>query len=414
MNKLLSIIIFSVLVGGCKKSAVSSSTSPVVRNPDTTVTTGPQAVAKTNSQKVYVHYMSWFETPQTSGTGQWGQHWTMANENPNTILPNGRRQIASWFYPMIGPYASSDRDVLDYHLLLMKYAGIDGVIVDWYGTHNVLDYSLVKRNTDSLFSRVPGTGLQYAICYEDQTLGHVKSLANIDTIIAAQQDFTYLQSAYFSSSSYIKINGQPLLLCFGPQGMKKSGDWQQAFSGLSTQPRLLSLEYQGGITGTAGSGEFAWVEASNLTNMQGFYQSHAPQLPTAFAGAYPGFKDFYAQGGWGSTLFPIDVNTTTLQSTLDAAKGSNLNYLQLITWNDYGEGTMIEPTLDFNFSFLQAIQQYTGVKYTVTELQLIYHWYLLRKKYAGNASIEQKLTQAYNSLVSLDVATATKIISEIN
>jgi hypothetical protein len=75
---------------------------------------------------------------------------------------------------------------------------------------------------------------------------------------------------------------------------------------------------------------------------------------------------------------------------------------------------MIEPTLDFNFSFLQAIQQYTGVKYTVTELQLIYHWYVLRKKYAGNASIEQKLTQAYNSLVSLDVATATKIISGIN
>jgi len=163
MNRLLSIILLSALSCGCKKSG--QQPGPIVTKPDTTVnvTTGPQVVVKTNSQKVFVHYMAWFETPATSGTGQWGQHWTMANENPNIILSSGRRQIASWFYPMIGPYASSDRDVLDYHLLLMKYAGIDGVIVDWYGTHNVLDYPLVRRNTDSLFSRIPGAGLRQSL-----------------------------------------------------------------------------------------------------------------------------------------------------------------------------------------------------------------------------------------------------------
>jgi hypothetical protein len=75
---------------------------------------------------------------------------------------------------------------------------------------------------------------------------------------------------------------------------------------------------------------------------------------------------------------------------------------------------MIEPTLDFNFDFLVAIQKYTGVSYTQTELQLIYKWYTMRKKYVGNTTIEQKLTQAYNSLVALDVATATSILSGIN
>ncbi|MDB5133790.1 MAG: endo-alpha-mannosidase [Mucilaginibacter sp.] len=420
MNKVLSAIFISLISLGCSKSNSPGNPIPItpVKPPDTvtTVTTGgAKAVNKTNTQKVYVHYMAWFEDPTTSGTGHWGQHWTMANQNPDITLSNGRRQIASWFYPMIGPYASSNRDVIDYHLLLMKYAGIDGVIVDWYGTHNVLDYPLVKRNTDSLFNRVPGAGLQFGICYEDATLGKVKSVAGIDTITAANQDFTYLQSNYFNSSSYIKINNQPLLLCFGPQGMKKTGDWQQAFSGLTTQPRLLSLEYQGNITGSAGSGEFAWVSSTSLADLQGFYQNRAPQIGTAFAGAYPGFKDFYMPGGWGNTLFVIDHNgTSTLQSTLNAAKGSNLPNLQLITWNDYGEGTMIEPTLDFNFDFLKTIQQYTGVTYTQIELQLIYKWYTLRKKYAGNIAIQQKLTNAYNSLVALDVATATTIISGIN
>jgi hypothetical protein len=104
----------------------------------------------------------------------------------------------------------------------------------------------------------------------------------------------------------------------------------------------------------------------------------------------------------------------TLHNCLSLAKTSGTNYLQLITWNDYGEGTMIEPTLDYNFTFLQAIQQYTGVTYSVTELQLIYKWYTLRKKYAGNAATEKQLTQAYNDLVALNVSDATTIISGIN
>jgi hypothetical protein len=419
MQKLLLFVLICLVATSCKKSGSSNNVSPVVpQKPDTVISVTPgnaKPVTKTNSQKVYVHYMPWFETPATSGNGSWGQHWTMANQNPNTILANGRRQIASWFYPMIGPYASSDRDVIDYHLLLMKYAGIDGVIVDWYGTFNVDDYALNKRNTDSIFKRIPYAGLQFAICYEDATLKQVKSATGTDTVAAAKQDFAYLQSAYFNSPSYIKINSQPLLLDFGPQAMKAPNDWLNAFQGLSPKPRFLTLEYASGVTGGAASGEFAWVDASDQAGLQSFYKNRAPSLSTYFAAAYPGFKDLYQQGGWGNTLFVINNNgTATLQNCLNLAKASGTNYLQLITWNDYGEGTMIEPTLDFNFTFLQTIQQYTGVPYTVTELQLIYKWYTLRKKYAGNNTVEQQLSTAYNDLAALDVTDATAIISGIN
>ncbi len=381
---------------------------------DITVTVfDPVAVAKTNSQKVYVHYMPWFEDPSTSPDGKWGSHWTMANKNPD-IISDGKRQIASWFYPLTGPYASSDRDVIDYHTLLMKYAGIDGVIVDWYGEHSVYDYPLIKRNTDSLFNRMPKVGLQFAVCYEDATLRNVKSIAGIDTVPAARDDFTYLQSKYFDSSCYIKINNQPLVLCFGPQVMQTADKWAQTFSVLNNKPRLLSLWFQGDVTGSSGSGEFTWPTPDYLTSFPNFYQHRAPGLATAFAAAFPGFKDFYAQGGWGNTLFVIDHNgTSTLQSTLDLARNSNLSNLQLVTWNDFGEGTMIEPTNEFSFSFLETIQQYTGVAYTKTELELIYKWYTLRKKYKASSSIESKLTQAYYYLVSLNTDKASTIISAI-
>jgi Glycosyl hydrolase family 99 len=371
-------------------------------------------VIKTNSQKIYVHYMPWFETPATSADGKWGIHWTMVNEDPNTILSNGQRQIASHFYPLIGPYASSDKDVLDYHTLLMKYAGIDGVIVDWYGVQKVYDYPLIKRNTDALFNRMPEVGLQLAICYEDETLRNDHSVGGIDTLVAAKQDMDYLQSVYFKTNSYIKMNQQPLLLCFGPQVLQTPGYWQQAFSDLNPKPLFLSLWYQGDVTGSSGSGEYPWVSLDELVGLNNFYQNRALSLPNALACAYPGFKDFYLEGGWGNNLFTIDHNgTSTLQSTLDLAKNSNLSTVQLITWNDYGEGTMIEPTVEFNYSFLETIQQYTGVGYTKTELELINKWYTLRKKYISNTSIETKLSQAYYDLVSLDVNGATTIINSI-
>jgi len=417
LKNIIIATLFAPLLG-CSKS--HTSPTPVkqpdkpVDKPDTTVTvvTGAKPVVKTNSQKVYVHYMPWFETPATSDNGKWGSHWTMATQNPD-IISNDRRQIASYFYPMIGPYASSDRDVIDYHLLLMKYAGIDGVLVDWYGVHNVNDYPLNKRNTDSLFNHIPAAGLQFGICYEDAQLAQVKAKAGIDAVQAAKEDFAYLQSAYFSSSSYIKVDNRPLLLCFGPQGLGTPNDWQQAFSNLSTKPDFFPLQDHGQLSGSSGVGEFVWVQANNLDNLKNFYQKQSSAKPY-IAGAYPGFKDFYKSGGWGNTLFVIDHNgAATLQATLNLAKTNGTNYLQLITWNDYGEGTMIEPTQELGFSLLQAIQQYTGVSYTDVELKLIYKWYTLRKKYAGNKTVQQQLTQAYNDLAGLDVAGAKAIIDGI-
>jgi hypothetical protein len=406
---------FSLTITDDKGAAATDKMTVTVNAVDfVVIVLPPAAVAKTNTQKIYVHYMPWFEDRSTSADGKWGAHWTMANKNPDITLANGRKEIASYFYPMIGPYASSDPDVIDYHTLLMKYAGIDGIIADWYGTHNVYDYPLIKRNTDSLFNHMPMVGLQFAVCYEDATLKNVQSIAGIDNITAAQQDFSYLQAKYFTAGNYIKINSQPLMLCFGPQTLKSANQWQNAFSGLATKPLLLSLWYQGDVTGSSGSGEFSWVYSDYTTGLQNYYQSRSPSLLTSFACAYPGFKDYYNAGGWGNTLFVLEHNgTSTLQSTLDLAKTSGLSNIQLITWNDFGEGTMIEPTLDFDFSFLETIQQYTGVAYTKAELQLIYKWYTLRKKYTGNNSTQKKLLQAYYYLVALDVAKAKDIINNI-
>ncbi len=87
-----------------------------------------------SSQLVLAHYMPWFAARPLSPS--WGWHWTMNHFDPEKQT-EGKREIASHFHPLIGPYDSSDVDVIEYHLLLMKLAGIDGVVVDWYGLTSV-------------------------------------------------------------------------------------------------------------------------------------------------------------------------------------------------------------------------------------------------------------------------------------
>jgi hypothetical protein len=220
---------------------------------------------------------------------------------------------------------------------------------------------------------------------------------------------------------------------FGPQKIQPvSGNsnihsdalWSQIFANSGTNPTFMPLEYQSSDAGSNADGEFAWPYQSpntsdHLNQVHNFYNSQAGTLKVAgktVGGiAYPGFNDFYAQGGWGSTLFYVPENngqTLTDLLNLYTTYKTRLDFLQLATFNDYGEGTMFEPTVEDGFRSLNQIQQYTGVSYGTAELQLIYELYLARKKYAGKTAIQAMLDNVSNDLNSLDVNGARSLLSQ--
>ena len=236
MNKIVVAILCITVLAACKKNSGSSG-------PDfsSLVLTeySPVPVTKTKSTKVFVHLMPWFETPETNTpAGTWGAHWTMANKNPNNTS-GGKREIASYYYPLTGPYASGDKDLIEYQLLLMKLSGIDGVFIDWPGTiPGVLDYAQMVRNTNNMLPLLKKAGLKYAIVYEDRNLGN--NLVS-NKVEQAQKDIAYIASNYFSQSNYETIGGKPLLLDFGPLVLTNQADWTNVFSSLSTKPEFIAL-----------------------------------------------------------------------------------------------------------------------------------------------------------------------------
>ncbi len=183
------------------------------------------------AKPVMVHYMPWFVARPYSDS--WGWHWTMNHFQPDVVNGSGERAIASWYYPLIGPYDSADPVVLEYHVLLMKLAGIDGVIVDWYGRDDYLDYGSNNQGTVALLAFTRKASLKFSLCYEDQTIqqeinGGFITAAN--AIAHAQQTMRYVQTNYFSDPSFLRWNNQPVLLNFGPQYFKNNSQWQTIFS----------------------------------------------------------------------------------------------------------------------------------------------------------------------------------------
>jgi hypothetical protein len=371
-------------------------------------------VPKTNPMKVYAHYMPWFETPATLGGNNWGYHWTFNNRNPNIIDPNGQRQIASHYYPLIGPYASSDADVIEYHLLLMKLSGIDGVMIDWYGAQGTNgDVGSLLNNSNAVVNKVDDFGLKFGVVMEDR-FSTVSSSNTTPDINKGKANMAYLRDHYFNNSSYIRQpSGKPLVDVFGPITFQTPSQWTTILGQAGENVDLNTLWYENGDAGANATGEYAWIyqdQTNHLTHQANFLNLRAPTLGTAGGVAYPGFNDYYQEGGVGpgpgfeiphNNGQTLDAVLNQLQSVVNANPG-RIDYVQLATFNDFGEGTMFEPTVETGFSYLQRVQQFTGVSYGLPELQLVYDLYSARKQFAGNASKQALLSEVSNKINQLD------------
>lgn len=401
---LLLVMLFALAAWSCKTEP------PVAPTPEPEP---PTRVEKTNPMRVYMHYMPWFNTQEFSGF--WGYHWTLGSRNPNIVDANGRREIAAHYYPLIGPYDSSDPDLIDYHLMLMKYIGVDGLLIDWYGTHDVNDYKINFDNSNALINRSISTGLGFGVVYEEFTAENVANALGMSAITAAQTDVQFMQANYFRQKNYLRVNDDPLWLTFGPRYFNDDAEWDQILTVLRNPTNLLPLWNASHRVGSQNvAGEFGWVDFTNdLSEITGFYQS-APNEEILIGSAYPGFHDYYAEAGVGSSFGYVDhANGQTLQRLLDKATEFDLEHLQLVTWNDFGEGTMLEPTVEFEYQFLEIIQDFTGVTYGRAELEMITEYYLQRKALAGNSAAQATLDQVYEALNDLEPAEARTLLDSL-
>jgi acetyl esterase/lipase len=302
---------------------------------------------------ILAHYMPWYEAKPASP--QWGWHWTMNHFEPESQA-EGKRFIASKYYPLIGPYDSGDPHVLEYHLLLMKLAGIDGVIVDWYGLQEFRDYKLLHRNTKRLVSAVSRLGMKFAICYEDQTIGALVQAGRIKPdrrIEHAVMELDWVSNNWFNHPSYVRIAGHPLLLSFGQSGLTDN-EWETCLAKIGMPVTYLSQHRRRDCA----MGAFDWpLPKQGMAAVDHFLQQ-SEAWPLRLPVAFPRFDDVYEIAGvhpsWG---FIADANGNMFRQSLQKAFLAKPRLIQIATWNDWGEGTQIEPSQEFGTRDLEMVQK---------------------------------------------------------
>ncbi|GAA4236107.1 hypothetical protein GCM10022291_19710 [Postechiella marina] len=374
-------------------------------------------IDKSNPKKVYVHYLPWFQSKPYDG--YWGQHWTMTNRNPDHIDAYGVNEVASYYNPLIGPYSSSDPDLQEYHFLLMKLAGVDGVIFDWYGSRNIHDYGLIKNATETFISKLENVDLDFCIMYEDR-VAYMDQPGNLNTpVTRAKVDFNYIKDVYFNSANYLEFNNSKLISIFGPHYLTNETDWNDIYNVFSNQdqPSLISLWGLKNTLGNHFNGEFLWVAPDHLLAQDYYYSTYATNNDITIGSSYPGFHSFYEEGGWSdginSWVLPRN-NSYTFIETLNNSSYEDADFIQIITWNDFGEGTMIEPTTQFGFTYLKLLQEYTGVSYNENDLSTVVRLYQARKKYANNSRVMSLLDNSYGYMKQLRIKRVNKILQAIN
>ncbi len=244
-------------------------------------------------------------------------------------------------------YSSTDPVQIKKQVEDMISRGIDGVIIAWYGPNNAIDQA-----TKLLMAEAENhPGFTFAIMIDHGAI-EWDSCSGCSPQQALINQLQYIEQTYFNSPAYMTEQGQPVVTNFDID-LNYSIDWNAVNAALSTHPRFL-FQNNIGFSHTLSGGSYSWVMPTTTdygaAYLSSFYATGmlVPSEQTVGA-TYKGFNDTLAS--WGANrIMGQQCGQTWLKtfSELNGLYGSGkqLSDLQLVTWNDYEEGTEIESGIE--------------------------------------------------------------------
>ncbi len=244
-------------------------------------------------------------------------------------------------------YSSTDSTQIKNQITDMVSRGIDGVVIDWYGPNNSMDQAtqVVMEEAEN------HPGFTFALMV-DQGAIQWDSCSRCSPQQALINQLQYIERTYFSSPAYMTRQGQPVITNFNID-LSYSIDWNAVNAALSTHPLFL-FQNNDGFSHRLSGGSYSWVMPTTtdygVSYLSSFYDTGMsfPGHQTVGA-AYKGFNDTLA--AWGSRrIMGQQCGQTWLRTFSEINglynSGKQLSDLQLVTWNDYEEGTEIESGID--------------------------------------------------------------------
>jgi hypothetical protein len=258
---------------------------------------------------VSAFYYPWYGTTAFDGSYQ---HWEQDGHSP----PDN---IASSYYPLGGIYSSSDAIVVAAQMVEIRSAGIDEIAVSWWGQGSPEDHRMPL-----VVAEARADGISVA--------AHLEPYAG-RTVADVVSDVAYLERSYGIKTFYVY---QALDL--------PVAQWALA------QPLLhagggVTIFAQTPLVGAAAAAGFDGVYTYDIVTYGGGMfrrfcnEAHAQHLLCA-PSVGPGYD---AQRGDGDTRVKSRRNGRTYDSMWKMAIASGADRVTITSFNEWHEGTQIEP-----------------------------------------------------------------------
>lgn len=321
----------------------------------------------------------------SSGYWRWdGWSWNGCGEshNPDNIKANGLRDIASIYYPLVGPYDDRDLAIQQYHMRLAKASGIDAFIVDWYGITEHGDFPRINSNFQRMLKLAENLDFGLAIEYDAYRFylgstgpGTAVIPNRADAIRQIHDDLRYVIQQFAASRVYLKFNGRPVIFVFGSEVLTPS-EWAGIIESLQAEGHQAYFirNYANFRYYPAFNSFFPWIGAHDIVlnhadpiawlnqaaeELRAFSESHGIEWGL---NVWPGFDSTpVADWCYGLGKIQIDRQGSLLYNkTWNAAIRNSPQWIEISTFNDWNEGTTVEPTIEYHYQYLYATAYYSA------------------------------------------------------
>jgi hypothetical protein len=276
------------------------------------------------SPDVHIFYYPWYGSPAVNGSYR---HWPQGGHTP----PD---DVGANFYPVLGPYDSGDvTGAIDQHLSWIRQSGAGVLVYSWWGQGSY---------EDGLAPRV----LEAADRFGLKVAWHLEPYGgrSADSTVA---DIRYITSRYGASDAFYRDAGHGNRSAFYVFESLRIADWsalQQVSSTAivltQTTDSSKAANFGGMYTydGIAGATAPGWKQASDYCRAHGLVW--APSVA-------PGYLDDRAVPG--NTTPTVDrangaAYDQQWRNALDAATGGPPSWVSITSFNEWHEGSQLEPT----------------------------------------------------------------------
>jgi hypothetical protein len=282
-----------------------------------------------------------------SSDGSFWQHW-QGSVSPNVshtppanwlshYLPAVNNTSA--FTPSTQLYNSSDVNVFNWQVGQMKAAHQAVAISSWWGQGDPSDtnFNTIMRYMNPATSADPSNpypNLRWAVYYEQEGYGD-PSVAQIDS------DLNYIKSHYANQPGYLKIGGKPVVFVYNAKDCNCADwwtsdvtRWRQARSdtGFYVNMKIDPVVY-GGVSPKVVDG---WHEYG----------------PTSRADQYGRYYYMISPGFWREQdPYVLARDPVAFANAAKAMASASVTWKLTETWNEWIEGTSVEPGIDANWTF---------------------------------------------------------------